>query len=382
MKQRDYGFKENPFVDESLDYPMKGRQKEWSRIQRLLAKSLTEKGSKTMLIIGDYGYGKTFMLEKIVEGFINNEFEKSKKCLVSSIRLAESEPEARIGLSFVIKIFYEIGFKRLVKIAKEVKDPHEARLSSDVIKILEALKKENLTAFEWLTGESLSPSDKKGINVKKILSKSSQALKLLYDFQKILKLAAYDNLVVLIDEFEYVVNVYSEKQVTMILHTFKEIYDEFIRVSTKKPRSMVNLIFIIAMTPKGWDYLVETEAKLIKKTGGGGITPWMERIRPEEFTVNLGPLSKSATTELIKDRIDKKRLDYTKPPPYPTFPFIHPEFFDVIYDASEGIPRFIIRYCDLILGNALEEGIREITGEYAKKVLQKYHIYEEKVISK
>lgn len=178
---------------------------------------------------------------------------------------------------------------------------------------------------------------------------------------------------ILIDEFEYVVNVYSEKQVTTILHTFKEIYDEYIRVTTKKPKSMVNLIFIIAMTPKGWDFLVETEAKLSKKTGEGGITPWMDRIRPVEYTVLLGPLSKTGVTEMIKDRIEEKRLKYKKFP-YVTFPFIHPEFFDYIYEASEGNPRFILQYCDIVLDNAIKDEIKEINAKYSKKILEEFSI--------
>lgn len=373
MKHRDYGFKENPFLDESLDYPMRGRAAEWDKIKWILNKFLTERGSKTVLILGDYGYGKTFMLEKIIQGFIKNEFKKSNKSLVASIRLAESEPEAKIGLSFVSKIFSEFGFKKLVQIAKKIGDPNKNEISSDLINVLQALKEEKYSAFEWLMGESLSASDRTEIGIKKILSRSSQALRILYDFQKVLKTAGYDNLVVLIDEFEYVVNVYTEKQVTTILHTFKEIYDEFIRVSTKKPNSIVNLIFIIAMTPKGWDFLVETEAKLSKKTGGGGITPWMERIRPEEYTVPLGPLGKTGVTELIKDRITAKRLGY-KRPPYQTFPFIHPGFFDYLYDISDGIPRFVLRYCDLVIDHALKDEIKEIDANYAKKVLQKFRI--------
>lgn len=371
MKHREYGFKENPFSDDSLDYTMRGRDKEWKNTKKILDKFLTEGGSKTLLILGDYGYGKTFMLEKIVQGFNAGDFEKSKKSIVASIRLAESEPEARIGLSFVTKIFYDIGSKNLEKIAKNAKNISKIEISSDMLNIIESLKKEKLNAYEWLSGESLSQSEKNNIGVKKILSKSSQALKILSDFQKVIRAAGFDNLVILLDEFEYIVNVYSEKQVTTILHTFKEIYDEFIRVNTKKPGSMANLIFIIAMTPKGWDVLVETEARLSKKTGGGGITPWMERIRPEDFTVDLRPLGESATNELIKDRIKKKRLDYKKPP-YETFPFIHPEFFNVIYKASEGNPRYILRFCDLVLEYALDEEVKEITGKYAQKILKKY----------
>lgn len=373
MKERDYGFKGPPFDVDSLDYEMRGRSNEWRKIKELVERSLKGSGSKTILILGDYGYGKTFTLEKIVRGFAEHEFKGPKKSIFASIRLAESEPEARIGLSLVSKIFYEIGYKKLVEIAKKIDDKKLKKLDFTAKKILKALKEGNNNAFEWLVGESLSPTEKKKLGIKRILSKSSQAIKVLYEFQKSLKMAGYDNLVVLIDEFEYVVNVYSEKQVTTILHTFKEIYDEFIRVNTREPGIMANFIFIIAMTPRGWEYLTETEAKLGRTTGGGGITPWMERIRHEKYKVELGPLSQKDTELVIKDRIKRKRVDYKKFP-YETFPFIHPEFFDVIYETSGGVPREVINYCDLVLDSAISEGLKEISGEDAKRILKKFNI--------
>jgi hypothetical protein len=375
LKIRDYGFKETPFLEESLDYIMRGRKKEWDQIKHLLDRALTETGPKTILIQGDYGYGKTFTLEQIVSSFEKKVFENSEKSIIASIRLAESEPEARIGLSFVTKIFYEIGFDKLVKIAKGL-DKKDLSIDANTLRIFKALKEGKYAAFEWLVGESISSDDKKELGTKRILSKSSQAIKVLYDFLKILKAVGYPNLVVLIDEFEYVVNVYSEKQITTILHTFKEVYDEFVRVKTRKGE-MANFVFVIAITPKGWDYLTETEAKLSRKTGGGGITPWMDRIRSELYSVTLRPLGKEEMSEMINDRIKKKRIEYKKFP-YKTFPFIHPDFFDIIYDASEGIPRNVLRYCDIVMDNALKEEIKEINGEYAKKVLKEFSLYSEK----
>lgn len=377
LKTRDYGFKETPFLEESLDYVMRGRKKEWEKIKHLLNRALTETGPKTILIQGDYGYGKTFTLEKIVSSFVKKEFDNSKKSVIASIRLAESEPESRIGLSFVTKIFYEIGFDKLVKIAKRLKK--NISVDANTLKIFKALKEGKYSAFEWLVGESLSSEEKKELGTKRILSKSSQAIKVLYDFLKILKAVRYHNLVVLIDEFEYVVNVFSEKQVTTILHTFKEIYDEFVRVKTRK-ENMANFIFIIAMTPRGWSYLTETEAKLSRKTGGGGITPWMDRIRSELYSVVLKPLSKEETFGMINDRIEKKRIEYKKFP-YKTFPFIRPGFFEVIYDASEGIPRTVLRYCDIVMDTALREEMKEISGEYTKKVLKEFSLYSEEEVT-
>lgn len=375
LKIRDYGFKETPFLEESLDYVMRGRKKEWAQIKHMLNRALTETGPKTILIQGDYGYGKTFTLEKIVSSFEKKEFENSEKSIIASIRLAESEPEARIGLSFVTKIFYEIGFNKLVKIAKRLKK-EDLAIDANTLRIFKGLRKGKYAAFEWLVGESISSDDKKELGTKRILSKSSQAIKVLYDFLKVLKVVGYDNLVVLIDEFEYVVNVYSEKQITTILHTFKEVYDEFVRVKTRKGE-MANFIFVIAITPKGWGYLTETEAKLSRKTGGGGITPWMDRIRSELYSVTLGPLGKKETFEMINDRIEKKRIEYKKFP-YKTFPFIHPDFFEIIYDATEGIPRNVLRYCDIVMDSALKQEIKEINGEYAKKVLKEFSLYFEK----
>ncbi|NVM55786.1 MAG: DUF2791 family P-loop domain-containing protein [Candidatus Helarchaeota archaeon] len=373
MKPREYGFEESPFDVDSLDYAMRGRKKEWNRLKRLLDGALAGKGSKTILILGDYQFGKTFTLEKIMNDFTTNKFENANKSIPASIRLAESEPEAKIGLSFVTKIFYEIGFHDLVKIAKKIHDKKLTSFSSEMRHILKALRRGEYVAFEWLVGESLNPKDKKKIGVKKILSKSSQAIKVLYEFEKVLKLAGYENLVVLIDEFEYVVNVYSEKQITTILHTFKEIYDEYIRVNTKSPGSIANFIFIIAMTPKSWDYLTETEAKLSKKTGGGGITPWMERVRPEKNIVNLPPLNKEEITKMIEDRIQRKRIRYKKFP-YRTFPFIHPGFFDAIHGASQGIPGHALKYSDIVLDQAAAEELKEIGKKDTERILRNYNL--------
>ena len=38
MKHREYGFKENPFSDESLDYTMRGREEAWKKIKKIIDK--------------------------------------------------------------------------------------------------------------------------------------------------------------------------------------------------------------------------------------------------------------------------------------------------------------------------------------------------------
>jgi hypothetical protein len=84
---------------------------------------------------------------------------------------------------------------------------------------------------------------------------------------------------------------------------------------------------------------------------------------------------------MIEDRIKKKRIEY-KRVPYKTFPFIHPQFFDVIYEASYGIPRDVIDFCDLVLDNAIAEGLKEIDGKDAKRILKKFNLYPEEIKTK
>src|SRR5437667_18165 len=119
MIEREYGFKEPPFSEDSFAYPMVNREKEWTRLLTLTERSLAAHGSRTILLLGDYGFGKSFMLEKLAEALAKHQVPGSSNSLVASIRIAESEPEAKIGLSFVSKIFYDLGFQTLVSVAKK-----------------------------------------------------------------------------------------------------------------------------------------------------------------------------------------------------------------------------------------------------------------------
>ncbi|MCK4552730.1 ATP-binding protein [Candidatus Pacearchaeota archaeon] len=372
MEFRDYGYKENPFNIDSLNYEMRGRKEELKRIKHLLEDSLESSGVKWIFLLGDYQSGKTFTLEKITESLNTNEYKGSNKAIIASIRLAESEPESKIGKSFVTKVFLELGFEKLVEISKKAKIPKGKSFSQEFINILDSLKKGKKEAYEWLTGESLSQKEKNDIGVKRLLSTTSQAMRVFYEFETFLKICGYKNLVILIDEFEYLVSQYSEKQVTTLLHIFKEIYDNFIRVNTKK-EDIVNCIFMIAMTPKSWDYLIEMEQKMSKSKGGGGISPFLERAKPEKYLINLEPLNKQSLIKMIEDRLEDKRIKY-KEFPYPTFPFINPDFFEFIHGISLGIPGKALRYSDLIFDYASKESIKEIGKKEAKNILEKFGI--------
>lgn len=145
-----------------------------------------------------------------------------------------------------------------------------------------------------------------------------------HNFLKFLKHAEIENIYLLIDEFEYVVTVYNQKQIDAILYFFKEIYDEY----GNNPDSLAKTIFIIAMTPGCWEFLTNMEAR----KGGGGIIPWMDRVNPKINKIELLPLSEKNTEILLVDRIKENRTNHAETLPHKSWPFISPEFFKVIYE--------------------------------------------------
>ncbi|MFA6329929.1 MAG: BREX system ATP-binding domain-containing protein [Candidatus Micrarchaeia archaeon] len=371
---QEYGLIDNPFLPDSYSFPMAGRKKEWEQIIERINKASSESGSKTLLLIGDYGMGKTFTLQQIDNNIHEKKSDfKHEKNIVVLIKVAESEPQSKFGFSFVTKIFFTIGKKQLYDIAKDIDEKEIADFDSDFKKIISMLSMKEESAYNWLIGEADS-TDIKSLGVKKKMKTSAEAIEILYNFLRAIKIAKYKNIIVLIDEFEYVVNLYGDNKITQMLHTFKEIIDEYPRTNTKKPGSTSNFIFFIAMTPESWQHLTDLEATMKKKTGGGGITPWMERINTAQDIIRLEPLDKKATGELIKDRLEKKRAEYKKDSKDEMFPFVTPGFVDFIFKESHGVPRKIIAWCEIVLTDSIKQGLKEISEKDADKILTKYHL--------
>jgi Cdc6-like AAA superfamily ATPase len=67
MAYREYFFEREPFLP-ALDVEMRGRDKEWGQIEAFLEESFQGNRTRAFLILADYGYGKTFILNKIREG--------------------------------------------------------------------------------------------------------------------------------------------------------------------------------------------------------------------------------------------------------------------------------------------------------------------------
>ena len=111
------------------------------------------------------------------------------------------------------------------------------------------------------------------------------------------------------------------------------------------------------------------ERAAVRKTGGGGIAPFMERVSPRD-TIDLVPFSGADTKELVKQRLAMFRTQETE---NPLDPFAE-DAVEYVHSVSFNKPRNVIQYCGILLEDALIEGLERITGEDAARLLTKYGI--------
>lgn len=373
-----------------LDFDVKrvNQDEVWNKMMNRLESSVEREGVDTLILLGQYGYGKTFILNNLNDAFNGKTSDvvpfDADRVISCRINITPSEPAPKIGLAFVTSIFKNIGRSKLEEISKKMKLEHFKLLDLEMKKVFNRLQQEKgeeskVAAFNWITGQSVSEENKR-LNMSTGLNNSDKALRYLLQFLVLLKRIGYGSLIVLVDEFEYVVTVYSPKKVNQMMHMFRHLYDEFAEFK-RKNFSLANLIFILAITPTGWDDLTNLEkpSSIPVKTGGAGIKPWLNRVQPirGRNLFELRPLEKEETQRLVIERLEKK-LEKTEVP-YETYPFVTPPFIDLLYQQTKGVPKEILQMCDLVISVALEKGLEDINAENGKEILVTYRLYREEI---
>ena len=198
----------------------------------------------------------------------------------------------------------------------------------------------------------------KELGVGSALSDSPTGLRLFFDFLKTIKMAKYESFLVLLDEFEYIPSVLGEKKITQFLNTFREIYDTFGMLLDKEPGEYATPLFVFAISPGGWDRLDKLEKDALKRTGGGGVAPFMERISKRDF-IELRAFSLENSIELVSCRLSEVRI---KPSSDALFPFTK-DCVEYVHKVSLNKPRNVIQYCKIILEESHEKGLSKIDGK-------------------
>ena len=374
MEPSKYRLGYNPFDFFSHEHERANRKKEWEEINRCLESAFRGRGPRFLVLLGDYGMGKTYMLEQVYKRIMKERgdvFVAHRGVLTSRrVAIQESEPKwAKFGLNLVTRIFDSIGRKRLAEVLGKA---DVKRLDSKFLEVFEQLKNNRETAFKYLVGAKLSAKERRELRVDSALDDSPTSLELLFDFLRVVRLAGYANFLLLLDEFEYITAVYGETMITKILNTFRQIFDGCGDYEARHSVELGKPVFFFAISPGGWESLQGLEKAAKRKAGGGGVAPFLRRIR-ESDKIYLGPFSKADSLELVKTRLVEARLPKRKPKD-PLFPFTR-KCIEYVHEASFYKPGDVIRYCGILLDDALEMELERIDLNDTKRILRKYGIY-------
>ncbi len=374
-KLEKYALKENPFDIFSHEHKMADREEEWKRIMSSLASAFEGRGPAYFVLLGDYGMGKTYMLEQIYsrlsEGRGNEEvivvYTRGDVLYERRLALMESEPKwSKFGLDLVMRIFDNIDRTKLTNVLRGVnlKD-----FKSKFVKVFEALKGDKEIGYRYITGQKLVAKDFEQLGVDSPITDSPTSLALFFDFLRVINQAGFNNFLVLVDEFEYLATQ-GEKKIIQILNTFRGIFDDFGDYHKSYAGKLAKPHFMFATSPGGWERLTELEAALTKKIGGAGIAPFMRRLSKRNM-ITLEPFTVEKTLELVETRISEVRIKELKDP---LFPFAR-EAIEHVHSVSLNRPGNVIQYCGILLQDALEENLQRIDLIDAKRILEKYGIY-------
>lgn len=374
---KKYKLRENPFDIYSHEHRMANRQKEWETITNSLMSAFEGRGARYFLLFGDYGVGKSFTLEQIYK-WISRErppggvfvvYNKRDVLYERPLAVQQSEPRwAKFGLDLVVRIFDNIEPARLVSVLKKAK---LTKLESGFLKLFEALRGNQDMAFDYIRGQKLSTKELRQLGLTSPITDSPTSLAFFFEFLKVIRSAGYSSFLLLLDEFEYIATQ-SERKITQILNTFRQIFDDFGDCEVGHRGAVAKPVFMLATSPGGWDRLKELEAASVKRTGGAGIAPFMERVSPRDM-IRLEPFSLKHSVELVGTRLSEVR-DATVTDPL--YPFTR-KAVRFVHEVSFNKPRNVIQYCGILLEDALEEGLHRIDATDTKRILQKYGIYAE-----
>jgi len=367
-----YRLKDNPFDIFSYKHEMANRKKEWDSLNKALVSSFKGRGPRFLVLLGDYGMGKTYTLEHVHRWVVEERpdvFVAYGNVLASErLAIQESEPKwGKFGIDLVTRIFDSVGGEKLAKVLQKVK---LKSFTSKFVKVFEGLRDGNEIAFKYVTGQKLWAKDFRELEVDSAIIDSPTGLELLFDFLRVIKLGGYSNFLLLLDEFEYITAVYGEISITKILNTFRQIFDNFGDYEVRYSGQIAKPVFLFAVSPGGWHRLEELQKASIKKTGGGGIAPFMRRIR-ESDKIPLGPFTREDSLELVRIRLSEARVGEVKES---LFPFTK-GCVEYVHEVSFYKPGDVIKYCGILLEDSLEEGLEKIDQNDAKRILQKYGIY-------
>jgi len=348
---RLYYLERDPFSLQDYTIDMAGRDAEWRQIVMRVEQALQRSGNDIIVMLGDYGMGKTYTLWRMHEHYKGT----GELCVTEPVPLLGSETISRFAVDLVGRTLQRIGFGRVRDLIVEAGNAWEDYVDNPlVVDMLRSLASDDAKVQH----KGLDRLMKNRDNV--------IAQGLLFAFQFILAAAGRRGFLWLIDEFENIM-VLSPAKVTQLINTLRVVYDRQAEFEMRYgPDRSAKIVFTLASSPAGWDRLTKLTQDAMRRTGGAGVAPFAQRILSTNV-ISLAPLDINGCRQLIARRLQKNR---SRPAEGPLIPYDE-EFVEFVFELAAGVPRRILGFTTVVLIDALEQDLARITVDAARSILEK-----------
>ncbi len=362
-----FGLRSNPFEWASQDHKMVDRESEWRDVVRVLRSAILETDiCRFVLIFGDYGMGKSFILAEIFRRANQTRGVLAVKDVITqrpiatrALILGSRKPEFDICRNMILGL----GPLKVVELVNKLKDRLPKGKWGDVFNLIKAGSED---AWRYLTGDRLTKAELEALGVREWLRTPDAMVGALFEVLKLMTRAEYTTLLVLVDEFEFIRAQLGDKAVVAVLDALRSIFDEFAAIK----KEAAKIVFVFGVSTQAWDKIMDLDASLRVKTGGGGIAPFTERILPSD-RVTLHPWSEEATLQLVRSRLEEVR-DSDSANPWAPFTESAVRY---VHKISQQKPRLVLQNCFMVLEEAAnDENAKTIDAELAKKVLERFNV--------
>lgn len=376
MSYSKFHFSNNPFAEERHDFKMVGRKQNWEDIKTTLQNQLKINSHSIIAIFGSYGMGKTFTL-KSLERAINDEtidIKTDGKILPIFLKIVEIQIPKNFFPNLLTRIFKKITKEKLLEIFNAANPDDPIDFKSNLGNVLHNL--DNPAAWKWLTAKSVTASEMRELEVEYKITDPEESIAIFEDLLRILKAAGYTNLVLLLDELEFLMAKGGRDKILQIVHEIQLLWDSFNEHSVEERNNICLVAFVLASSIDSWQKFLDMAEQEHKRTGGGGTETFLRRVKGK---IQLSPLTTSQIKEYLKIRLD----EYRNQPSSDLDPFSD-DYVKFISESSYGIPSKVLSFSELILDAAIKENTDTIDGKFGEKVLLEHGLLEkfEEAISK
>ena len=373
---KKYQLTDNWFVSIGADsrFPMAGRQEFLSRLTQTIKDFVGAQANRGLMLIGDYGMGKTFTLMKLEQAIITEQ-----PILAVRLPLLPSDTAPRFGVDFIRRIYATLGKKWLVELCQNSSLDFLDSVDGFIGQILTNLKSASNgdvveLSYDYLTSsQSLTKSELTQIQVRRPLTTTTAAFESFFGLMCLAKSNQKLSLLILVDEMEYLFTEKTSAKAAEVINNLRALLDLYGEKVTRGfgTDRFSNVIFLYALSDDGFDRLQAYE-KRRQSSSGGGWRPFLDRINPGHRFF-LEPLNRAETESLIELRMSVDPLRHKQQPQPPFIPYTE-DFIDYIYEVTVGKPRDIVDYCGIVLSEGLRKGIVRINKEFARHILEGFHM--------